>query len=204
VITFVAAGIGDDMRWKNSICVILAAGLFALPLRPQSASDSTAREQTVFSSEGITEKKKGDWVVHPPIERPVPLPDEILKLLRSGDRVIKCLEPERVTEAAAAWFVASEVHLHDKDQSDLVVMPVNGCLLGTNVDPFWVFAKTGHGYDLILKTYQYAIDILKSKTKAYSDIRGFSSTAVETYTVKFKFDGQKYQSGDTQVSPIGK
>jgi hypothetical protein len=192
------------MLWKKIVCLTLAAGLIALPLRPQSAGNSPAREQTVFSSDGIVEKKKGDLVVHPPIERPVPLPDEILKFLRTDDRVIKCLEPERVTEAAPTWFVAAEVHLHDKDQSDFVVMPVNGCLLGTNVDPFWVFAKTAHGYDLLLKTFQYEIEILKSKSNGYSDIRGHSSTPVEIYTVQFKFDGQKYQSGDTHVTPVGK
>jgi hypothetical protein len=192
------------MRWKKLICAILATGLIAVPIRPQSAGNSPAREQTVFSSDGIIVKKKGDVVVHPPIERPVPLPDEVLKLLRSDDRVIKCLEPERVTEAPATWFVAAEVHLHDKDQSDFVVMPVNGCLLGTNVDPFWIFGKTAHGYDLLLKTVQYAIEIMKSKTKGYSDIRGNSSSPVEVYTVQFKFDGEKYQSGDTHVTPIGR
>jgi hypothetical protein len=104
-----------------------------------------------------------------------------------------------VNEAPAVWFMASEIHLHDKDQVDYVVLPADGCLFGTDTDPFWVFGKTAKGYDLILKTDEVGLEILKSRTNGYSDIRGISSGQVEVYTVKFKFDGQKYQRGETTV-----
>jgi hypothetical protein len=192
------------MRLKKFICLALAAGLIDVAFTLQSAGQTEKREQTLFGTEGNVEKKHGNYIDHPPVERPVPLPEEIVKLLRADDRVSKCVKSTNVNEAPTFWFSASEIHLHDKDQVDYVVLPADGCLFGANTDPYWVFGKTVRGYDLILRADELGIEILKSKTNGYSDIRGISSTAVEVYTVKFKFDGQKYQRGQISVRPVGK
>ncbi len=187
------------MRAKNLAFMILAVGIIAVSLPTLSAGQSDVREQTLFGAEGKVEKKHGTYIDHPPVERPVALPEEILKLLRAEDRVAKCLRSEGLNEAPASWFVASQVHLHDKDQADYVVLPVDGCLFGQTTIPFWLFGKTARGYDMILKTDQLGIEVLKSKTNGYLDIKGMSSTAAESYIVKFKFDGQRYQMGSQQV-----
>jgi len=114
------------------------------------------------------------------------------------------MEPAKLTEAPATWFLAAEVHLHDKDTPDVLVMPNNECMFGATTDPFWVFGKTANGFALILRTDQLALEILKSKTNGYLDIRGKSEGAREFYMMKFKYDGQKYALADTQVIPIGK
>ena len=178
--------------------------MLAVAFARQSAGQSEKREQTLFGTEGKVEKKHGNYIDHPPVERPAPLPEEIVKLLRADDRVTKCVQTAHANEAPASWFMASEIHLHDKDQIDFVVLPTDGCLFGATTDPYWVFGKTARGYDLILRADEVGIEVLKSKTNGYFDIRGISSTAVEVFTVKYKYDGQKYQRGETSVRPVGK
>jgi hypothetical protein len=189
------------MRWKKTVCLTFAAGLIAVSFAPQSASQSEKREQTLFGIQGNVEKKHGAYIDHPPVEHPVPLPEEVLKALRADNRVGKCVKEASVSEAPAAWFTASEIHLHDKNQTDFVVLPSNECIYGENTVPFWVFGKTARGYDLLLRADELGIEVLKSKTKGYCDIRGTFLGATETYTVKFEYDGQKYQPGKTAVRP---
>jgi hypothetical protein len=182
------------------ICLILLAWFLAIPavtipLRAQSGGQSAGPEQTLFSIGGREEKKHGQYIEHPPVEHPAPLPDEILKALRADTRLTGCLQTDNVTEAPASWFSASEIHLHANDQVDFVVLPVNQCLFGASVAPVWVFGKTANGYDLIMKTDTLQVEILNSRTNGYRDINVSSITVTEIMVARFNYDGQKYQLG---------
>ena len=188
------------MRLAKPICLILAAGLLAvpsitIPLRPQSGGQSVGPEQTVFRIEGREEKKKhGQYVELPPVEHPVPLPEDALNTLRKDSRVAGCVQPG-MTEAPATWFQASAIHLHNNDQNDYIVLPIDGCLFGAGVAPMWVFVKSAKGYELAMTTDTLQLEVLNSRTNEYRDINASSLTATMIMVIRFNFDGQKYQLG---------
>ncbi|HUK31532.1 MAG TPA: hypothetical protein VLV89_10495 [Candidatus Acidoferrum sp.] len=188
------------MRSTTIICLTLAGTLLATPAIPfpsrtESGGQSANGEQTVFAIEGTTEKKHKTWIDHPPIEHPVPIPDPIMKVLRADKLVTGCLATENVTEAPAAWFMAAEIHLHKNDQADYIVLPSNECLYGPFSDPFWIFGQAGNGYDLLFRSDLLGIAILNSRTNEYRDIRTTFVLGNQRNSVKFKFDGHKYQPG---------
>jgi hypothetical protein len=186
------------MRWMKLVCLSIAAALLAVPSVTvpscaESGGQSVSGEQTVFAIEGTTEKKHKKWVDHPPIEHPVPVPDAILKVLRADKLVTGCLTTENVTEAAPTWFMAAEIHLHKNDQSDYIVLPANECLYGPFSDPFWIFGQASNGFDLLFRSDLLGIAILNSKTNEYRDIRTTFILGRQRNSVRFKFDGHKYQ-----------
>jgi hypothetical protein len=93
---------------------------------------ATQREQTIFGIESE-------------IERPVPVPKQVLDILRKDTVVSKCVKQEGLIDASPSMFVASYVHLHSGRQVDLVVMSKDGCLDGANIGPIWVFRNSPGG-----------------------------------------------------------
>lgn len=89
--------------------------------------------------------------------------------------------------------MASQIHLDNK-VPDLVVTNAedNPCLGGANIDPFWIFYWTPVGYKLGLKVDTHNLDVLRTKTKGYSDIRSVRVTATELLITIFRFDGSLY------------
>lgn len=174
------------------IAALLMVPSISAPMPALSGGQSAGPEQTVFAIEGTTEKKHKNWVDHPPVEHPVPIPDSIMVLLRADKLVTSCLKTENVTEAPTTWFQAGAIHLHKGDQIDFVVLPNNECLYGAMSDPFWVFGQNGNGYDLLLRSDLLGIAVLNSKTNEYRDIRATFIVSGARSSVKFKFDGHKY------------
>lgn len=129
-----------------------------------------------------------------PIERPVPLPDDVLRILQKDGRVQTCLEQGRsLDQIPADWFVAAEQNLNDGESSDLLIMANNSCLFGANVAPFWIFRGTLQGYRLVLDVPALTLRILDSRTNGYLDIETSAATTVEIAYAAFRSDGKEYR-----------
>ena len=127
------------------------------PQTPQSSSERQ-REQTNFGAEEE-------------IEHPVPVPQEVLQILRRNERNQRLLaKGQTPDEMPASWFVASEINLRDDNLADLIVMAAEPRLLGANIVPFWIFRNTLKGHELILSVSALSLDVLNTKTNGYRDI----------------------------------
>jgi hypothetical protein len=78
----------------------------------------------------------------------------------------------------------------------------DACLLGANVEPFWVLRKTSKGFDLVLSQSAHDLKILSTRSNGYRDIRLFSLTATTVITKDFKFDGKAYRFHSSKSAPI--
>ena len=131
------------------------------------------------------------------IDRPVPLPEAVLKILRQDSDIRACdLEQNSRDTIPAMWYEASEIHLDGPTESDLIVKAKNACLWGANIGPFWVFRKTPNGHSLVLSTVALGLQVLKTKTNAFRDIRAGAIASLKPSYVMYKFDGHNYQESD--------
>jgi hypothetical protein len=167
------------MRLSRSFFQVLSMALCAFAVGAQQPTKPANHEQTVFGAENE-------------VERPVPMPDQVLRILNTDDHVRDCMTLKGVSRAPASWFIASEVHLHNSHQVDYVIQPGSGCIFGANTVPFWVFRKVDGRYELLLKTQQLGFEVLKSKTHGYHDIRVTRVFQLEPATAILRFDGHQY------------
>ncbi len=167
------------MLLKRRTLLILATSLIGVAAVAQLPPKPRKHEQTVFGAENE-------------VERPVPVPDQVLLILNTDDHVRDCLTVKGVSQAPTSWFIASEVHLHDSRQVDYVIQPGSGCIFGANTVPFWVFRKVDGRYELLLKTQQLGFEVLKSKTHSYHDIRVTRVFQLEPVSAILRFEGHKY------------
>jgi len=149
-----------------------------------------AQEQSSFSAEEE-------------IKVPVNVPADVLRLLRRDERNQTCLkESESANDIQASWFTASEISLNDNDPTDLIVKPNNPCLLGANIDPFWIFRNTPQGYEQVLNVSTLGLEVLDTKTKGYRDIRIMAATANEVLITIYNFNGREYKAVRSWREPI--
>jgi hypothetical protein len=145
------------MKLRISIAVALMLWLI-----PGVCKPSTQQQQTTFGLEG------------PRPARPVEVPDAVLNLLKQDDHVARC-GPDAVV--AKKWFTASEINLDADNSRDLVVLPVEGCLFGANIGPFWVFRQTTEGYELALVVDALGIEFLNTRSSGFRDIPAYSQNS---------------------------
>jgi hypothetical protein len=183
------------MGSKVFLAVVLAIAITGAVGEAQQHQESQVTEQTAFSIEtGIL--------------RPVPLPDEVLQLLRKDEIALEssvgCTDKGGGPDVLqAAWFVASEVHLAKQDEIDLVILAANRCLNGANVGPFWVTRKTKQGYQLVLGTGGHDLRVMGTRWNGFRDIRRATITTGKVVTTTYRFDGQRYQELNSTSRPIG-
>jgi hypothetical protein len=159
----------------------LSALLIALAVAEVSAQADRRKEQSQFGAEVA-------------IRKPTEIPTDVLSILRQDKRNQTCLkEGESQGNITSSWFLGSRVHLKADSDPDLIVSAKNSCLFGANLVPFWIFRQTPHGYDLILSVSGLGLDLLKTRTMGYRDVRASAATATSTQTVLFKFDGKEYR-----------
>jgi hypothetical protein len=169
------------------VIVASAPSPFSSPLNDIGKNEPSSQQQTIFAVEA-------------PIARPVPLPESVVKALMLDERNRRIL---RTAEEFAKAFAASEVDLNGDNLEDIVVQAVNPKLLGANVDPFWLFRKSGKNYKLVLAVSALGLEILQQKTRGYRDIRASQATAKELFTTTFKYDGSRYVQAATSRLPLG-
>jgi len=171
------------MKLRISIAVALMLG----PI-PGVCKPSIQQQQTTFGLEG------------PRPDRPVEIPDAVLNLLKQDDHVSRC-EPDAVV--AKKWFTASAINLNGDKLTDLVVLPVEGCLFGANIGPIWLFRQTSQGYELALVVDALGIEVLKTRSHGSRDIAVYAATGIEGFTTILKFNGTTYQPVQRLCEAIG-
>jgi hypothetical protein len=108
-------------------------------------------------------------------------------------------------ELPANWFVASEIHLGGPNEIDLVVLPgsrlpdtpsgepsANACLVGANTGGFWILRRTPLGFVMVFSGMAHGLDILKTRTHGFRDIRLYTISLRSTLTQDFRFNGERY------------
>ena len=152
------------------------------------------KEQTSFSSE---EK----------VSRPVKLPQSILKQLAEYDdgQLGKCQQDKSMRRPGiASHFTASKIDLDGDKRPDLLVQAQTSCFMGAHNTTFWIFTGKGTdaapAYELVFDIAVDFLNVLKTSTNGYRDIETASHTAVELYTIEWKFDGQKYQKSECRIT----
>src|SRR3954465_13984394 len=148
----------------------ITAALFVLVSvsRPLSAGQNAPAAQLHFSAEDSA------------VEKPIALPEDVRTTLSKDELVRDEAENDGIPIHAipSSWFSASVVHLANPRNGDLLVV-AQGPLRGSNVTTFWVFARTNHGFQLVLTAPAHDLLIRSSRSRAYRDIETTSMTALQ-------------------------
>lgn len=131
-----------------------------------------------------------------PVRVPVTLPDGALRVLAEDTAVSSCLKDQIPPDMkpAPTWFLASKIHLDDRDEADLIVSTSQKtpCFLGPYTSRFWVLRENEKGYDLVLAVDAHDLTVLRSKWMGLYEIETSVSNLHGTRTSVFRFDGKKY------------
>lgn len=163
----------------------------------QSKRTPKAEEQISFGSET-------------PIAKPVKLPKSVLAQLSEFEdsRLKQCQQSDLGLRESdiSNHFAASVVNINNDGEQDLFVQAQTSCFMGAHSTTFWIFAKVEQrlfpGYDLIFSVSTDGLEILKTYTNGYRDIRATGHTAIELYSTTWKFDGQKYQPRQCTIEDL--
>jgi hypothetical protein len=183
-------------RWLMFIAICLAGP----PVGPAAQGNFLACQkptrqyvQTIF---GLEE----------PLHRPVALPSAALHALRRDDYAKACIKQHPDVNELGAWFTASEIDLNNDGRLDLVVQASERaplCLKGANIGPFWVLQNLGDKYRIVLRAHLLGIEVIRRKTRGFSDIKGTAATAVDVLTTAYQFDGTTYRPRKRMRKSIG-
>jgi hypothetical protein len=178
------------------LLVLLFIFSFALPAHSQNSGQLATQEQSTFGTEEVSPAE-------PRVIRPVPVPDEVLEVLKAGAGFKSCLDynPLAPGQLLSSWFIASKIHLDGSDETDLVVVPSfrgkeGMCFESVEgIGWFWVFRKVGGRYELALKTSGNGLEILKTKNNGYRNIQTGTIGQAGRFitTITFHFDGKAYR-----------
>jgi hypothetical protein len=138
------------------------------------------------------------------VKHPATVPPELNRILAHDPAVMGVLEYEHLASDAVpgSWLLASEIHLSNSAERDLVVIAA-GPLSGANVTTFWIFRSTNHGYELLLDAPAHDMVVKNSRTNGYRDVELVSATAVTVSTVLCKFKAGTYLPASKKLEPIG-
>ena len=174
---------------KATVCllILVLGGDFYSTERKQHHSPT---EQTDFSAEADG------------VEKPVPLPESVLVILRNDEVVRALLENENipVQKLPLSWFSASVIHLSGKPP-DLIVMGEES-LRGANISPFWVFKHTTDGYRLVLNAPAHNLTIKDTRWNGHREIELRSMTAAKISTVLCRYNGKEYVEYKSRLESI--
>jgi hypothetical protein len=196
---------------KNALTTLafLIVGLLASAPARGHTEDGT-KEQTSFSSQ--------QDFVNEPVQSPTPLSAEALSALATDLNVAGCLaEAGKSPDQVFAWFVASEIHLGPKDETDYIVLPNlllkagqpedvpgRGCFLRVSAAWFWALRSTKRGYKLVFSGGGHELSVLRHRTNGFRDIKtGFILQAGRTLKeAVYRFDGQSYVQVKVDQRPL--
>ncbi|HYB61276.1 MAG TPA: hypothetical protein VEH50_07335 [Methylomirabilota bacterium] len=165
--------------------------LVVVLLKASTALGTTKQEQTTFVADPAER-----------LERPVPVPDAVLRILSKDEMVIGCMQSNPIPSgrSLASWFAVSEIHLNGPNEADLVVLPVvqgspSMCFHSVEgIGWFWVFRPIGPHYRLVLKTAGLGLSVLDTRHNGYRDIRSGGQVGNTATAVTFRYGtGGRYQ-----------
>ena len=159
---------------SRMLTIIFCSSLLA------TAQPQNAREQTQFSAEDEA------------VRKPVPLPVDVMDLLKQDRFVQDTLEGEKLSSDSLpkSWFSGSALRLGPR--TDDLIVEANGPLVGANVNSFWVFLAGSHGHRLVLNAPTHNLKVEDHRTNGYRDITLISAVAGRINTTQLRFNGHEY------------
>ena len=100
------------------------------------------------------------------------------------------------------WFTASEVHLANAAQVDLVVMG-NHIARGPYTSAFWVLRKSPAGYRVVFRNDAHDLQLQKTRTNGLRNILTAVVTQRYNSTAEYGFDGKTYKITKRTLQPNG-
>lgn len=169
---------------------ILFLGLCTPAGFAQNPQKVVSGEQTTFSAE---EDK---------FEHPVPLNESAKKALASEQGIADVLKDEKLSVETMPedWFTASEVHLSNPAEVDLVVMG-NHIARGAYTSAFWVLRKSPEGYRVVFRNDAHDLQLLDTKTSGLRNILTDVITLRYGSTAEYAFDGTTYKIVKRTLQP---
>lgn len=167
--------------------------VFAIAIWAPIIIHSTVTEQRLFSAG------------HETVRHPTPIPPGIMAILAHDPDVKEILESQHLAsdKLPGSWFLASEVHLTNRGEKDLVIIGV-GPIRGANVTTFWIFRPRDGAFESILDppASVHTLTIRGTQSNGYKDIELLSATATTISSVLCKFEGTSYKQTVPTLTPI--
>jgi hypothetical protein len=167
----------------TTIVLLFSIIVFTIFCGAQSSNPrpASAFEQTRFSAEDRA------------VEKPVPIPRQVLDLLRADRLVVKVLESENLsaTQLPQNWFSASAIHLSANGPEDLIVVG-EPPLAGGNTVPFWIFIGVHKKFQMALSSSAHDLKVLSARSKGYKEVELSGPTSSRFFSNVYRFDGNSY------------
>lgn len=133
------------------------------------------------------------------------LPVSIKKVLKKQPRLKMCFYGGPYVEKSNMDnFFVVPASLKGNSEDGLVVAPGSiECGMGADINTFWVFVKHDGGYQPVLETFAYSLDVLKKEVNGYHLIGIVAHTAIVEWRVTYAFDGKSYQPDECSQRHFG-
>jgi hypothetical protein len=124
----------------------------------------------------------------------VPIPQSVLKILLKERLVRDRMElvSDEEKRNPAQLFRAAEVHIFSASEIDLFIVG-NVPIAGADNGWFWVVRSAHKDPRVVLSTTGYTLELLRSRTNGYRDIRCTWSNPNMTETQIYKFNRTRYK-----------
>jgi hypothetical protein len=156
-----------------------------------NSANAADPEQRLFSAEDET------------VARPASIPSQVTAMLAQDSDVKNALTDEHLGPDAVPipWFLASEIHLRNTREKDLIVV-AKGPLTGANVTIFWIFRPVDRRYELLLKAPAHTMVVKSARSNGYEDVELWNATAITESSVLCRFDSGAYRVSTRNSKPI--
>ncbi len=154
-----------------------------------------------FSTALFGQKYQTSFYGEDKFKKSVKIPNNVLETLKQHEWVARCLTSDNWSEFSQKAFDATYINLNNDKSADLLVKGKDGCLDG-NAISFWVFAKRGNKYDLVLFAYTIFVDINIKKSKGFFNITTNRSTGNATLYTTYSFNGKRYIVSRERWKPL--
>jgi len=180
------------LRPKSFLFTVFLVSLCGSSSLAQKTKKIESSEQNAFSAE---EEK---------FEHPVPLNKSAKKALASEQSVADVMKDEKLSVETMPedWFTASEVHLSNPAEADLVVMG-NHIARGAYTSAFWVLRKSPGGFRVVFRNDAHSLQLQKTKTNGLRNILTAVVTLRYNSTAEYGFDGKTYKITKRTLQPNG-
>lgn len=158
---------------------LLPVVLFVLILN--AAAAFAQNRQTVFNLEED-------------VKQPAKIPDAVIAILKSEDRVDACFREKGEGANENDWFEASEIDLNGDRRIDLIVKAKDGCLFGANQGPFWIFQNLPDGFQQVLAASGLQLTVMPKKINSFHQIKINKIVSMKPASQIFQFVGGKYKA----------
>jgi|SRR5579859_255676 len=173
----------------RTIFTLIVAFVCAGAAGAQGKKPNPIYEQTIFSGEES-------------FQHPVSLSPAVLKVLLKTKAAKEGLAFASDSERSnpAQLFRAAAVHLSRTDDIDFVVRGIDW-MSGADNDWFWIVRSAHTQPRVVLFVGGNSIELMRTRTNGYCNIRSDWSSPQETRDAVYHFDGRKYKLWKEKWTP---